>query len=428
MKARYQLLFAGLFLSGCALPGGLLAPAPSAAPVGVQGEGATPSLAPTPTATEFPTVVLPAATPPSTPSPSPTATPTPGPLEPKQIAGQSFPSVVFIVMGDESAPTSQGSGFFVGTDLVATNYHVIEGKTRGAVKIIDQPAAYEIEGVVAYDKVHDLAILKIRGVNAKPLPLGTLKGLAVGDRVYAIGSPKGLEGTFSDGLVSSIRQGEADTVVQISAPISPGSSGGPVLNDRGEVIGVASFGVVDGQNLNFAQPVNYLEILMAKISAVTPLSSLTPRETPAAPTETPPPPLERVRNDYFILKYDRGIWSEKSIERDNQLLWLGTASGTGTANILFSYYSDSLTIDEIMVIEERGADIVHRRYDIELGGVPAKQVTLSQNGTFFAITNCIYSGVHIRVSLAISPSNSESDADAIIAEYERLIRSFTWRD
>jgi hypothetical protein len=84
----------------------------------------------------------------------------------------------------------------------------------------------------------------------------------VGDNVYAVGNPEGLEGTFSQGLVSGIRQRGSDSILQITAPISPGSSGGPVLNTKGEVVGVAVSTSTEGQNLNFAVPANYLAVLL----------------------------------------------------------------------------------------------------------------------------------------------------------------------
>ena len=94
----------------------------------------------------------------------------------------------------------------------------------------------------------------------------------VGETVYAVGNPRGLEGTFSDGIISSIRPVGSDKLIQITAPLSPGSSGGPVLNRRGEVIGVSVLTIRDGQNLNFAIPSNYLRTLHTKIEYVKSLS------------------------------------------------------------------------------------------------------------------------------------------------------------
>ena len=108
--------------------------------------------------------------------------------------------------------------------------------------------------------------------------LGNSDLTQVGETVYAVGNPRGLEGTFSDGIISSIRLLDGDKLIQITAPISRGSSGGPVLNQKGEAIGVSVLSVIDGQNLNFAIPSNYLKSLLTKVGVVKPLSHLT--ETP----------------------------------------------------------------------------------------------------------------------------------------------------
>jgi hypothetical protein len=93
----------------------------------------------------------------------------------------------------------------------------------------------------------------------------------IGDPVYAVGNPEGWEGTFSQGLVSGIRHVDADTILQITAPISPGSSGGPVLNSQGSVVGIAVATFTEGQNLNFAVPVVYLAALLRDAKYPVPL-------------------------------------------------------------------------------------------------------------------------------------------------------------
>ena len=119
----------------------------------------------------------------------------------------------------------------------------------------------------------DLVLLKISASQTASLSLGDSDKVEVGDSVFAIGNPQGLEGTFSQGIVSSIREIGSDKLLQITAPISPGSSGGPVLNSEGEVIGVSVATFRDGQNLNFAIPSNYLNALILKADTLTPLAS-----------------------------------------------------------------------------------------------------------------------------------------------------------
>ena len=165
-----------------------------------------------------------------------------------------------------------GSGFFVQPQQIATNLHVVEGSASGYAKLVGQKTKYEIVGVSAIDQKRDLAILNVAASEAKALSLGDSDTVLVGETVYAVGNPHGLEGTFSQGIVSGIRTVGTDKLIQLTAPISPGSSGGPVLNDSGNVIGVSVATFRKGQNLNFAIPSNNLSDLISRIRAPTPLS------------------------------------------------------------------------------------------------------------------------------------------------------------
>lgn len=191
----------------------------------------------------------------------------------RDIVQKTFPSVVMLLMEDaNSQPLSLGSGFFVNGDVVATSLHVIEGASGGYAKIIGEKQKYSIAGLVGADRQRDLALLKIAGAESPPLKLGDSSRVAVGDEVYAIGNPFGLEGTFSQGIVSGIRQIGSDFLFQITAPISPGSSGGPLLNPHGEVIGITVAAFKGGQNLNFAIPGSYLALLLQNVEPIVLLS------------------------------------------------------------------------------------------------------------------------------------------------------------
>ena len=192
---------------------------------------------------------------------------------PQQIAKKAFNSIVLLVMEDANGqPISLGSGFFVRNGQIATNLHVVEGAARGYAKLVGQKTKYDIEGITAIDPQRDLVILKVSAFGAQVLFLGDSDALQVGESVYAVGNPRGLEGTFSQGIISSIREVGTDKLLQITAPISPGSSGGPVLNGVSDVIGVSVATFRGGQNLNFAIPSNYLQALVAKAGATKPLS------------------------------------------------------------------------------------------------------------------------------------------------------------
>ena len=192
---------------------------------------------------------------------------------PQQIAKKALASTMLLVMEDTNGqPLSLGSGFFVRSGQVATNLHVIKGASRGYAKLVGQKTKYNIEGITAVDAERDLVILKISVFGARVISLGNSETVQVGAPIYAVGNPRGLEGTFSQGIISSIRKVGTDKILQLTAPISPGSSGGPVLNDKGQVIGVSVATFQGGQNLNFAIPSNYLKQLITQISPVKPLS------------------------------------------------------------------------------------------------------------------------------------------------------------
>ena len=190
-----------------------------------------------------------------------------------EIAEKALAATVYLEMQDiKGMSLGVGSGFFVGDNLIATNYHVIEGAAHGRAKLVGQSRTYTIEGVTAIDKTNDLALLKVTMSGIKPLPLGNSSDVKIGETVYVAGNPKRLEGTFSDGIISSRRGPDTKERLQMTAPISPGSSGGPVLNSKGEVIGVSYMTIASGQNLNFAIPSRYLRELLTKSTPAKPLA------------------------------------------------------------------------------------------------------------------------------------------------------------
>lgn len=162
--------------------------------------------------------------------------------------------VVLIEAGD-----SQGSGVVISAQgHVVTNFHVVESSPYMATATIDTVSGELIKRelmLLGYDIRKDLALLQFkntRDISLQPLPLGSIGGIVEGQRIVAIGSPRGLMNTISDGIVSGIRKFDSETYVQISAPISPGNSGGALLNMKGELIGLTTFKITESENLNFA--------------------------------------------------------------------------------------------------------------------------------------------------------------------------------
>jgi TonB family protein len=180
-----------------------------------------------------------------------------------EIARAAIGSIVSIIMSNKQGqPVAQGSGFFISKDgWVVTNYHVINGGSSALIKL-PNGTFFAVDGVIAADKDRDIAIIKARGDDFRMLTLGDSDQLQVGEEVVAIGSPLLLESTVSNGIVSGIREMKASEVLQITAPISHGSSGGPLFDMSGEVIGITTFAFRGGENLNFAIPINALKSML----------------------------------------------------------------------------------------------------------------------------------------------------------------------
>lgn len=189
-----------------------------------------------------------------------TVKPPPTRLSPKQIVEKSKPAIVRIEAGADRV----GTGFVIDpSGVIATNLHVVIGADDIRVRTLDG-TTLTVPRVLGIDPDHDLALLDVDPRSPLPtLVLGDSDKVAAGDPVIAIGNPLGvLDYTVSDGLISSVRRVTAElTLLQISAPISQGSSGGPLFNPFGEVIGVATAIFNEGQNLNFGVPSNYVRAL-----------------------------------------------------------------------------------------------------------------------------------------------------------------------
>jgi tetratricopeptide (TPR) repeat protein len=166
------------------------------------------------------------------------------------------PSVVAIVTYDaKGEKLSRGSGFFTAPDRVVTNRHVLEGAFRAEIHTVNA-LAYNVKGVLAVDGEGDIALLQVDIPPTAASPLTVVRtSPQEGESIVVIGNPLGLEGSISNGIVSAVRDiPNFGRIIQITAPISPGSSGSPVVNMRGEVVGVATLQLADGQSLNFAVP------------------------------------------------------------------------------------------------------------------------------------------------------------------------------
>lgn len=188
-------------------------------------------------------------------------------LTTKEIVHANDKKIVVIVTYFNGEPLSQGSGIAIKDGFFATNYHVMEGAEEAYVYTIDGET-YDVEGIAFYNSDADLAIIKTTTkTGIEPVKIGNIYDVQKGDPIVTIGSPKGLQNTVSEGIVSGLRNIDNINYIQITAPITHGSSGGALFNDNGEIIGITTLGYEGGANLNFAVSIEYVkEILGTTLS------------------------------------------------------------------------------------------------------------------------------------------------------------------
>jgi serine protease Do len=181
-------------------------------------------------------------------------------LAAERIYEQTLPAVLTLKVESKSGERYVGAAFLaVKEGIAVTAWHVIFDAAKVTAKFSDGTTC-DVAGVIDYDEVKDIALVK---VDAKQRPLLNLASAkpTVGMKTYVIGSPKGYEFSIGDGLLSQIQNVDGFNQYQVSCPFSPGNSGGPILNSRGEVVGIAAWTRNGAQNLNFATPVSELSRL-----------------------------------------------------------------------------------------------------------------------------------------------------------------------
>jgi hypothetical protein len=236
-----------------------------------------------------------------------------------QIARQSLPGVVTITTHGQ-AGEGAGSGFVLtSTGFIATNYHVIEKADSAKVRLYSGDV-YRVEGVADFDPGRDFAILKINAVELPVLKLGNSNNVQPGEDVVALGSPLGtFTGSVSTGVVSQVRQMGEQRMIQHTAAISRGSSGGPLLNANGEVIGLNTFMVEGGQSLFFALPINYVRGALTgyrgELIALDRLSSA----VTALEEEQKKTKLQKLVKEHFYVYEDPDRWYRLLLPRDWQV-------------------------------------------------------------------------------------------------------------
>jgi len=228
--------------------------------------------------------------------PAKSAAPAPQKDTAEAVFAKTAPKVVFLITRKSGELYSRASGVILSADgYIATNYHALQGADAVEIRFFPDPGnsedyqSFNGAKLLYADPDSDIAVLKI---NSNSLPFLKCPANAgcearVGEKVYAIGNPKGLSNTISEGIVSALRSVEGEDVIQHTAPISPGSSGGALVDSSGALLGMNSWQVTDAQNLNFAISVKHL--LTALASARQTKTALSfPPDASAAPTAKGP--------------------------------------------------------------------------------------------------------------------------------------------
>ncbi len=216
------------------------------------------------------------------------------PLDPEQLFARLSPSVWMVAVKLNDGKGASGSGVVVAPQRVITNCHVVDQAAR--IEILKEQVVH-VATVEHSDRRRDLCLLHVPRLDAPSVPIGDTTTLRVGQRVFALGSPIGLELTFSDGMVSSLRRGKGESVpfVQTTTPISPGSSGGGLFDLHGRLIGITTFKMRGGENINFAVPANWVSqipaVARAMASAAPALASI-PAPAPSSASASAPAPAQ----------------------------------------------------------------------------------------------------------------------------------------
>jgi len=198
------------------------------------------------------------------------------PFDSASITKKVSPAVV-LIKGTTANGDVLGTGFIISSDgKIATNLHVIQNLRNGGVQLASGDK-FDSFSVLAVDDRKDIAIIKIPGFDLPTVLIGNSNNIQIGEPVLIAGNPLGLQGSVTTGVISSIRDDPSAggfKVIQTDASANPGNSGGPLVNRESEVIGIVTFKIVGGENLNFAIPVNYLRGLMDSLGSPMTLESL----------------------------------------------------------------------------------------------------------------------------------------------------------
>lgn len=208
----------------------------------------------------------------------------------EQIFSELSGSVARInVSNDHGERVSLGSGVVIGPDTVITNCHVTQNGRNIQVKVGESSLSAQLD---VEDREFDLCSLRVSALRAPAVRIGSGQGLNSGQKVFAIGAPHGLDLTISDGIVSGLREVAGGKLIQTTAPVSPGSSGGGLFDTKGNLVGIVTFQHNAGQNLNFAVPAEWIKEMRNRSSSRGSVGAVTIR----SPREAAPPEVAESRS------------------------------------------------------------------------------------------------------------------------------------
>ena len=226
---------------------------------------------------------------------------------------------VVVIQGKTDSGEVLGSGFLISKDgKIVTNLHVVRDMKTANVQL-SNGYIFDSLAVLATDERRDLAMVQVAGFDLPVLDLGDSDSVAVGEPLVIVGSPRGLEGSVTAGILSSVRDmGDGFKVLQTDAAVNPGNSGGPLLNDRGQAVGVVSFKLLSSEGLNFAIPINYVQGLLGNVHLPMTLSQM--RSTLSSPsvTQGDAGPTLKDTLDWLREKVPLGVVSWSDYSDDNK--------------------------------------------------------------------------------------------------------------
>ena len=332
-------------------------------------------------------------------------------IDAEAIARKCTSSVMLIVTEGAGKSGSLGTAFAVSADgKLVTNFHVIEGKDRLVAKS-QNGGLFPIKSVLVTDKDHDLAVIQIEGRNLPFLELGDSASINSGAGVVVIGNPIGLEASVTQGIVSAKRAIDSHgEVLQISAAISPGSSGSPVFNAQGKVVGVATFKLLKGESLNFAIPSAHVASLLSRAATV---SDPKPRN-PIAKT----PGLRRgsKEQDASVMN-DQRFKDAKNSEMNEDFVALLRLAKSLVAEYPESALAERMLSDAYFYMEMKQDCLEHARIALDLDPKSARawnnlaialDTTGDENGAVTAYEE----------ALKLAPDDAK-----VLAEYARITAS-----